>query len=218
MKVWMKRIFSGLGILLLIGILYAAFAPLPQDEVLPPEKWGAGSSSVEPAYSGLQRDFPAANETDTNATTPEKAELGRLLFFDPILSQNDDMSCATCHNPDLGFSDGMQQALGANGKILPRNAMSLWNVAYNTNFFWDGRAATLEEQTNTPITNADEMAGSPEEIESQLKAIPAYVSLFEQAFESKDAVTYANVQNAIAAFTFDVITDTNILQKIINDK
>ena len=66
MKVWMKRIFSGLGILLLIGILYAAFAPLPQDEVLPPEKWGAGSSSVEPAYSGLQRDFPATNETDAS--------------------------------------------------------------------------------------------------------------------------------------------------------
>ena len=209
MKVWMKRIFSGLGILLLIGILYAAFAPLPQDEVLPPEKWGAGSSSVEPAYSGLQRDFPATNETDANATTPEKAELGRLLFFDPILSKNDDMSCATCHNPDLGFGDGMQQALGANGKTLPRNAMSLWNVAYNTNFFWDGRAATLEEQMHTPITNADEMAGSPEEIESQLKAIPAYVSLFEQAFGSKDAVTYENVQNAIAAFERTLITNNS---------
>ena len=99
MKVWMKRIFAGLGILLLVGILYAAFAPLPHDEVLPEEKWGAGSSSVEPAYSGLQRDFPATNETDANPSNADKVELGRLLFFDPILSQNNDMACASCHQP-----------------------------------------------------------------------------------------------------------------------
>jgi cytochrome c peroxidase len=112
MKVWMKRIFAGLGILLLIGILYAAFAPLPHDEVLPEDKWGAGSSSVEPAYSGLQRDFPATNETDANPSNADKVELGRLLFFDPILSQNNDMSCASCHHPDLGFADGKPQAVG----------------------------------------------------------------------------------------------------------
>ncbi|HET7145498.1 MAG TPA: cytochrome-c peroxidase, partial [Anaerolineales bacterium] len=209
MKIWMKRIFSTLGILLLAGILSAAFVPIPQDEVLPPEKWGAGSSSVEPAYSGLQRDFPEGNETAENPTTPEKVELGRILFFDPILSQNNDMSCATCHNPDLGFGDGMQQALGADGKNLQRNAMSLWNVAYNTNFFWDGRVATLEEQTNTPITSADEMAGSPSEIESELKAIPAYASLFEKAYGSKDSATYENVQNAIAAFERTLVTNNS---------
>lgn len=209
MKIWMKRVFSILGILLLVGILYAAFAPIPQDEVLPPEKWGAGSSSVEPAYSGLQRDFPATNETDANSTTPEKVELGRLLFFDPVLSQNNDMSCASCHNPDLGFGDGMQQAIGANGKTLPRNAMSLWNVVYNTNFFWDGRAATLEEQTNTPITNPDEMAATPSEIEADLKAIPAYAPLFEKAFGSADSVTYENVQNAIAAFERTLISNNS---------
>ena len=213
MKIWKKRIFTGLGILLLIGILYAAFVPVPQDEVLPEEKWGAGSSSVEPAYSGLQRDFPATNETDVNPSNTDKVELGRLLFFDPILSQNNDMSCATCHNPNLGFSDGMQQSLGANGATLPRNAMSLWNVAYNTNFFWDGRAATLEEQADTPITNVDEMAGTPSEIESELKAIPAYVSLFEKAFGSKDSVTYENVQNAIAAFERTLITNNSPFDK-----
>jgi cytochrome c peroxidase len=206
MKIWMKRIFSVLGILLLVGILYAAFAPLPHDEVLPEEKWGAGSSSVEPAYSGLQRDFPASNETESNVSNADKVELGRILFFDPILSQNNDMSCATCHNPDLGFANSDQQAIGANGTVLSRNAMSLWNVTYNTNFFWDGRIATLEEQTDTPLTNKDEMAGSPEEIESKLKAIPAYVSLFEKAFGSEDAVSYANVQNAIAAFERTLIS------------
>lgn len=112
MNTWLKRIFAGLGVLLVAGVLYAAFVPIPQDELLPEEKWGAGSSSVEPAWSGLQRDFPATNETSDNANSPEKAELGRMLFFDPVLSANNDMSCASCHNPDLGFTDGLSQARG----------------------------------------------------------------------------------------------------------
>ncbi len=209
MKIKMKPIFTGLGIFALIGVLYAAFAPLPQDEVLPEEKWGAGSSSVEPAYSGLQRDFPSTNETDVNPVTPEKAELGRMLFFDSVLSKNNDMSCATCHHPDMGFTDGNAQAIGADGSILPRSTMSLWNVAYNTNFFWDGRAATLEEQMNTPLTHENEMASTSEEIASELKAIPEYAALFEKAFGAKDAVTYENVQNAIAAFERTLISNNS---------
>lgn len=209
MKVWIKRIFLGLGILLLVGVAYAAFAPLPQNPELPEEKWGAGSSSVEPAWTGLQRDFPATNETEENPTTPEKVELGRLLFFDPVLSQNDDMSCASCHHPDMGFTDGNAQAIGADGKVLQRSSMSLWNVAYNTTFFWDGRAATLEEQMETPLTSADEMGSSPEDIVTELKAIPEYVQLFEEAFGSPDAVTYENVRFAIAAFQRSIITNNS---------
>ena len=97
MKVWIKRIFLGLGILLLIGVALAAFVPLAPAVELPEEQWGAGSSSVEPAWSGLQRDFPATNETADSPSTPEKVELGRLLFFDPVLSQNDDMSLSLIH-------------------------------------------------------------------------------------------------------------------------
>lgn len=209
MKVWIKRIFLGLGILLLVGVAYAAFAPLPQNPELPEEKWGAGSSSVEPAWTGLKRDFPNTNETMNNPTTSEKVELGRLLFFDPVLSQNDDMSCASCHHPDMGFTDGNAQAIGADGKVLPRSSMSLWNVAYNTSFFWDGRAATLEDQMETPLTSADEMGSSPEDIVADLKAIPEYVQLFEQAFGSPDAVTYENVRFAIAAFQRSIITNNS---------
>jgi len=209
MKVWIKRIFTGLGILLLVGVVYAAFAPIPQDEVLPEEKWGAGSSSVEPAWSGLQRDFPLTNETADNPTSPEKVELGRLLFFDPVLSQNNDMSCASCHHPDLGFTDGAALAIGADGKALNRSAMTLWNVTYNTNFFWDGRAATLEEQMVTPITNEDEMGSDPNEIVAKLKAIPEYADLFEKAFGSSDAVTFENVQAALSAFERTLVTNNS---------
>ncbi len=195
MKHYLKRILQVLGILLLVGIAYAMFKPLPQETRLPEDKWGAGASSVLPAYSGLEREFPALN----GDTSPEKAELGRMLFFDPILSKNQDMSCATCHNPSLGFSDGLQQAKGADDKSLTRNTLSLWNVGYETSFFWDGRAASLEEQMLTPLLNADEMAGSEQDIESKLKANPAYVALFEKAFGA-DSVNLENTQAALAAF------------------
>lgn len=208
MKITAKHVLSILGILLLAGAGLMAFLPIPQDEVLPEEKWGAGSSSVEPAYSGLQRAFPASNEPAENPTTPAKIELGRLLFFDPVLSKNNDLSCATCHNPDLGFSDGLQVAQG-NGESLTRNTMSLWNVVYSTKFFWDGRAETLEAQMLVPLTAENEMAGDPETIVEELKSIPAYVEMFERAFGAKDAITFENVQYAIAAFQRSLVTNNS---------
>jgi cytochrome c peroxidase len=205
MKLVIKRSFQILGVLALIGILYAAFAPLPFDPELPKERWGAGASSVLPAHSGLQREFPALN----GETSPEKAELGRMLFFDPILSKAQDTSCATCHNPSLGFSDGLQTA-----KNLSRNSISLWNVGYETDVFWDGRATSLEEQMLVPLLESTEMAGSPEEIESRLKAIPAYVSLFDNAFGSgADSITTENAQSAIASFERTLITNNSPFDK-----
>ena len=205
MKIWSKRILLGLGMLALLGITYAAFAPLPYDEVLPKEKWGAGASSVLPAYSGLQREFPAVN----GGTSPEKAELGRALFFDPILSQNQDLSCATCHNPSLGFSDGMQTATN-----LERNSMSLWNVAHGTNFFWDGRESTLESQLLVPLHAPNEMSASDQETISRLKAIPAYVDLFDSAFgNGSDSVTIENLQTSIASFERTLISNNSPFDK-----
>ena len=205
MKLWIKRIFQILGVLVLIGMLYAAFTPLPFDPELPKDKWGAGASSVLPAHSGLQREFPALN----GDTSPEKSELGRMLFFDPILSKAQDTSCATCHNPSLGLSDGLQTA-----RNLSRNSISLWNVGYETDVFWDGRATSLEEQMLVPLLEATEMAGSPEDIESRLKAIPAYISLFDNAFGSgADAVTMENAQSAIASFERTLISNNSPFDK-----
>ncbi|NWG06702.1 MAG: right-handed parallel beta-helix repeat-containing protein [Chloroflexi bacterium] len=203
MKTWIKRIFQSLGVLALVGILYAAFAPLPYGEVLPKEEWGAGASGVLPAYSGLQREFPALN----GETTPEKAELGRILFFDPILSKNHDISCATCHNPSLGFSDGIQNAVGSDGVQLPRNTPGLWNVGYATNFFWDGRAESLEQQMLTPLLAENEMGNKPEDLEARLKGIPAYVDLFDSVYgRGADSITMATIQDAIAAFERAIIS------------
>jgi cytochrome c peroxidase len=121
---WIARIFGVLiGLLLLIFVM-AAVLPAQADADVG-ENHGAGASSVQPSYTGLQREFPALNETAVNPTTPEKAELGQLLFFDPILSQNNDTACATCHQPDLGFSDGRIHAIGPTGVEQTRNTPGL---------------------------------------------------------------------------------------------
>ncbi|MBK9008403.1 MAG: right-handed parallel beta-helix repeat-containing protein [Anaerolineae bacterium] len=208
MKIWIKRIFLILGLLALVGIFYAAFAPLPFDELPPEEKWGAGASSVLPAYSGLQREFPALN----GDTSPEKAKLGRLLFFDPILSKNQDMSCATCHNPSLGFSDGLQTAKGSDGSSLPRNTPTLWNAGYSTKLFWDGRADSLEAQMSVPLHAENEMAGSDAETVARLMKIPEYVELFNKAF-GNNAITVENAQTAIASFERTLVSNNSPFDK-----
>ena len=113
MKKWLLRILGGLlGLLLLLFVIGAAL-PLPADPYLAPEAWLAGASSVEPSYSGLQRDFPAPNEPADNPGSAAKEALGQALFFDPVLAANNDLSCADCHHPDYGFADGQQIARGS---------------------------------------------------------------------------------------------------------
>ncbi len=204
----MKRLLTILGILggvlllALLGIVVvAAIAPPPADPPVDMAHHGAGASSVEPSYSGLQRAWPATNEPPDNPTTPAKVTLGRLLFFDPILSQGNDRACASCHHPDLGFSDGRPVAAGLTGP-LTRNTPTLWNVAFAGKLFWDGRLDSLEAQATFPITHPEEMGvGDPATLEAELRAIPEYVALFDAAFGGgEEAVTLTNTVRALAAF------------------
>ena len=197
-------IFAGL-LLLAFGV--AAAVPPQVDPPIDMANHGAGSSSVEPAISGLLREFPSSNEPDDNPTTPEKAELGRMLFFDPVVSGNNDISCASCHHPDLGFSDGRATAVGTTGVELARNTPTLWNAAFAANLFWDGRSRSLEDQALVPLTHADEMGvGDVETMAAELAAIPEYVTLFERAFDD-GAVTPENITRALAAFQRTLISD-----------
>ena len=92
-----------------------------------------------------------------NPITPEKVALGKQLFFDPRLSGDNTMSCATCHLPDKGLGDGLAKGKGHAGKTLSRNTPTLLNVAFQPRLFWDGRAKTLEEQALGPIKSPEEM-------------------------------------------------------------
>ncbi len=167
---------------------------------------------TEPA-TGLQKPFPRTIiQPEDNPTTPEKVELGRLLFFDPILSDDNTLSCAHCHHPDLGFSDGLPRSRGKGAKgagtqrtggiELPRGAPSLWNTVYNHRQFWDGRAQHLEEQARMVITTPEEVNADPQQLVEELKAIPEYRRLFDRAFGGKDgeSITFKNITYAIAAF------------------
>ena len=181
-----------------------AFLPAPEDPVIPVGAQGGGARQDDQAVSGLDLTFPPLAAVDET-----QAALGRLLFYDPILSSGDDMACASCHQPDLGFSDGRTVALGSHGEDLRRNTPGLWNVAYATSLFWDGRAASLEDQMLTPLTSANEMGADVTDMVAQLQAIPEYRELFAGAFGGSadgSQITQENVAAAIAAFERTLIS------------
>lgn len=204
---WIGRFIVGL-IVLLVGIfLFAGFLPAAADTPLNDDH-GAGASSVEPSYSGLQREFPPLNEPDDNQMSDLKVELGRLLFFDPVLSENNDISCASCHHPDLGFADGLPTAVGPNGP-LDRNTPTLWNVGYAENLFWDGRLDSLEAQSTLPLTHPDEMGVlDPEALVTELSGYTQYESAFYNAFDGQP-ITLENIERALAAFQRSLISNNS---------
>lgn len=140
----------------------------------------------------------------SNPTTPAKVRLGKQLFFDPRLSGDNKMSCATCHLPDKAFGDGLKRGKGHNGKALPRNTQSLWNVGYYSKLFWDGRAATLEEQALIPIQSPLEMNQNLNELEKELGAIGGYVRQFQAAFGT--GADRNGIAKALAAFQRGLVT------------
>src|SRR5690348_15408564 len=110
-----------------------------------------------------------------NDATPAKVELGRMLYFEPRLSQSHNISCNTCHLVGLGGVDGRPTSLGHNWQLGGRNAPTVLNAVFNTAQFWDGRAADLKEQAGGPIANPIEMGITKEHAIAQLKGIRGYV-------------------------------------------
>lgn len=158
--------------------------------------------------NGLLKPFPTMVRPAGSLNTPERIELGRLLFFDPLLSGDNQISCAHCHHPDRGFADGRDFSIGIRGQRTGRSAPTVWNSAFNKEQFWDGRAATLEDQAKGPIQSPVEMDQKPDELIGELKRIPAYVERFDKAFggSAGSAVTFDNVAGAIAAFERTVVS------------
>ncbi len=133
-----------------------------------------------------------------NPWTAERAELGRRLFFDPILSLDRTVACATCHRPERGFADDEARSTGIAGQLTLRNAPSLHNRAYGRHFTWDGRFAALEEQVLQPIQNEREMGLSVDLALERLAADASYAQAFRCAFD--DGLSRANLARALAGF------------------
>jgi cytochrome c peroxidase len=214
---WLKRItiFLLLLLLLLVGGLAVLGAMTPaEDPLVDPATGGAGASSVEPSWSGLERTFPALVQPDDTPTSAEAVELGHQLFFDPVLSGDNELSCASCHQPDLGFADGKIHPVGVGGQELPRHTPGLWNVGWATSLFWDGRAATLEDQAATPLTHPAEMAADPQATVAELAAIPAYGELFSAAFPGQSQpISFDNLRRALAAFQRTLVSDNSAFDR-----
>ncbi len=148
-----------------------------------------------------------------NQLSVEGIELGRKLFYDPILSKNNTMSCGSCHNINNGFTDnGKRFSEGLNGELGTRNAMPIFNLGWVENyvqdnhmFFWDGGAANLESQVLGPITNPIEMNETVANVIDKLKANPVYPGLFKKAFGT-DSITSKRLMQAIAQFERTIIS------------
>jgi cytochrome c peroxidase len=167
--------------------------------------------AASPARRQEKRDLPAflgplpkPAEPKDNPTTPAKVELGRMLYYEPRISGNGTISCSTCHNPALGWADGLAKGIGINGTKLGRSSPTVANAAYYDVQFWDGRAATLEDQAKGPVENPNEMGGKGERVVSTLKAIPGYVQKFQEAFGSPE-ITFDKFAMAVAAFERTVV-------------
>lgn len=152
--------------------------------------------------------FPAMEQPAENLMTNAGIQLGRKLFYDPILSVDSSVSCASCHLPELSFTDGLSRSQGVNGTTA-RGAMSLLDAGFhNIRFFWDGRAATLEEQAHLPVEDPIEMGEMWPEVEAKLKAHPTYPSDFRKAFgiESKTMINKDLATKAIAQFERSIVS------------
>src|SRR6185369_10640867 len=187
-------------LIVLLALPIAAFVALGLWPVKADFVGDGATAGVGKGGGGLVRQFPKmvlrADNPLPTSKDDERVQLGRLLFFDPILSGANDISCATCHHPDLGFADGRPLSMGkgghglgaerAGGSVVRRGAPTLWNAAFHHKQFWDGRADDLEDQAKGPITSDIEMNENPDTLVKELKDIPEYTRRFDAAFSGKD--------------------------------
>lgn len=141
--------------------------------------------------------------------SPQEIDLGRYLFFDPALSADQTISCATCHDPNKGLGDGLATSRGKDGNRLKRAAPSLYNVGYLKKLFWDGRASTLEEQMLEPLFSKEEMGNTPENLLRTINEIENYRKLFAEAYPNRNngvPIVLEEITKAIAAFQSSLIS------------
>jgi len=191
---------SAILTLALLFVLLGVFLVVRTDRAIRP-----ASPTGKPVEIAVPLGLPPLVSPADNPPTAETIALGRRLYYDPVLSADNSVSCASCHHPDHGFSDGRQVSTGVNGKTGTRNSPTVFNSAYFTTQFWDGRAPSLEVQAEGPVQNPVEMAHTLQGVEQRLMADSEYRAAFQQAFGS-DRITYQMVEKAIATFERTIIS------------
>jgi cytochrome c peroxidase len=151
-----------------------------------------------------------------NSMSPAKIELGKKLYFDPRLSRNGTVSCNSCHNVMKGGEDNSPVSTGIEGKKGGRSAPTVWNAAYMSVQFWDGRAPSLEEQAKGPMVNPVEMGMKDHDaVVTRLKKIPGYQAAFVEVYGSENPVTIDHAAQAIAAYERTLVTPNSAFDRFI---
>ncbi|MFC3157383.1 cytochrome-c peroxidase [Chryseobacterium arachidis] len=176
--------------------------------ILDPE---SASSFVEIGH------LPNVQFPDDNPYSEEKELLGKTLFFDPRLSKSNQIACASCHDPELGWSDNRTFSFGHDRQLGIRNAMSILNVAHAKSLFWDGRAESLEQQSQMPIQDEREMSEHIDIAAGKISKIKGYEILFEKAFGDKTA-TKDRISKAIATFERMIKSRSSKFDQFIDGK
>ncbi len=166
---------------------------------------GKGATPIgKPVQIKAPLGLPPVPVPADNPPTAETISLGRRLYYDPILSVDNTVSCATCHSPEAGFADPKPVSTGVNGKKGTRNSPTVLNSAYYEVQFWDGRAPSLEKQAEGPVQNPVEMANTLDKVVEKLSADASYREQFAKAW-GPEPITYERVEKSIASFERSVV-------------
>lgn len=165
---------------------------------------GTAHAQKPPVAPNFPKGLAALIFPEDNPHQEEKVELGKQLYFDKRLSKDDTISCASCHDPDKGWSNGEAFATGVRGQVGGRSSPSIVNSAYSALQFWDGRAAQLEGQALGPISNPIEMDMPLEDVIAKLNKIEGYKKQFQAIY--KTDVTAAGLAKALAAFERTILS------------
>lgn len=161
--------------------------------------------------------LPAVPYPAYNPYSKEKESLGKILFFDPRLSKSGQIACASCHNPELGWTDNLTRSFGHDRQTGKRNSMTILNSAYATSLFWDGRAKSLEDQAQFPVADPLEMNEKLTIAVDKIAKIKGYNTLFTDAFGDKK-VTLERIQYAIATFERSINSPKSKFDQFVSGK
>lgn len=225
----MKKIFFAVASFVVLVLL--SFAPQVNEDLL--ESNDPTFEEIVNSYKKAISQWPKPNidygtpwkEFDSkkkdslffkNQERPEVI-LGKMLFFDPKLSSSSQISCSTCHDPEMGWTDKRRVSIGNDHLLGNRNTLTLYNIADRKVFFWDGRAKSLEEQAAGPLGAHHEMNMDVKKLPKKIQKIKGYLPLFKNAF-GDEHVTYDKIVKAIAEFQKTIKSQPSRFDQFIDGK
>ena len=195
--------------ILIIAIALFTLVACEEDQIMKSRDLAGIAYDPQPYVVNVPENFPPLEIPEDNPMTQEGVELGRRLFYDPILSRDSTISCASCHFPELAFTDGVKFSVGIDGQLARRSSMSLVNIGFFYNgLFWDGRVQTLEEQSLHPIEDPLEQGFNLQALTERLRAHDDYPARFRKAFgiEDRSEINSTVIGKAIAQWERIIIS------------